>query len=66
LNFFDLWLPQIAPSAELLHWVKQQPDTDANWKMFNKRYGREPSASDNQRLLDLLSALLKNCDFSIG
>jgi uncharacterized protein YeaO (DUF488 family) len=66
LDFYDTWLPQIAPSAELVKWVKTSGDTTANWKLFERRYRQELSSHDNLRLLDLLAALSQGSDFSIG
>jgi uncharacterized protein YeaO (DUF488 family) len=66
LDFYDTWLPQIAPSAELVKWVKTSGDTAANWKLFERRYRQELSSHDNLRLLDLLAALSQGSDFSVG
>jgi uncharacterized protein YeaO (DUF488 family) len=66
LDFYDVWLPQIAPSAGLVSWVKERPITAARWKQFEKRYLHELASPDNQRLLDLLAALSKDTDFAIG
>lgn len=66
LDFYDTWLPQLAPSAELVKWIKASGDTPANWRRFEKRYVQELSSRDNLMLLDLLSALSREVDFSIG
>ena len=66
LNFYDTWLPQLAPSAELLSQAKAGLDTATSWKVFERKYRRELSSPDNLRLLDLLSALSKQADFAIG
>jgi len=66
LDFYDTWLPQLAPSAELVTWARAIEDSAANWKVFEKRYVRELSSPDNQRLLDLLATLSQSTDFSIG
>jgi uncharacterized protein YeaO (DUF488 family) len=66
LDFYDTWLPQLAPSAELVSWIKKGPNTASRWKQFEKRYLHELSTPDNQRLLDLLAALSQGTDFSIG
>ena len=66
LNFYDTWLPQLAPSAELVSMVKSRTATPGRWRQFEKRYLRELFMSDNLRLLDLLSAFSKQTDFSIG
>jgi len=66
LGYYDVWLPQLAPSAKLVSWIKGRPDIAASWKQFEKQYLRELSSPDNQRLLDLLSLLSRGTDFSIG
>ena len=66
LDFYDTWLPQLAPSAELVKWARTNKDTIANWKLFEKWYGQELSSHDNLRLLDLFAALSQGTDFSIG
>ena len=66
LDFYDVWLPQLAPSAMLVSWIKSHGITPANWKQFQKQYLRELASPDNQRLLDLLAALSRDTDFAIG
>jgi uncharacterized protein YeaO (DUF488 family) len=66
LDYYDTWLPQLAPSARLVSWMQQQRDTTAGWKLFEKKYLRELSSPDTLRLLDLLAALSRNADFSVG
>jgi len=66
LDFYDAWLPQLAPSAGLVSWIQEQGDTTAGWKRFEKKYLRELSSPDTLRLLDLLAALSRNADFSVG
>ena len=59
-DFFDLWLPELSPSAKL---VKLGP---SNWKVFEQRYRREMSAPSARRLLAVLAALSKRADLSVG
>jgi uncharacterized protein YeaO (DUF488 family) len=66
LDFYDVWLPQLSPSTELVSWIKRNSDKPENWKMFERRFLHELSAPDNQRLLDLLAAISKTTNFSIG
>lgn len=66
LNYYDVWLPQIAPSAELVKWIQPRADSADSWKQFEKKYRRELAAPDNQRLLDLLAAFSRETDFSVG
>lgn len=66
LDFYDIWLPQLAPSAGLVNSARKRPYTDAGWKQFEKEYLRELSSPDNLRLIDFLAALSKATDFSVG
>ena len=43
-DFYDLWLPDLAPSAELVSWAQSRPLTDAQWKTFARKYRREMNA----------------------
>ena len=66
LDFYDVWLPQLAPSAKLVSWIKGSPMASSRWKQFQKQYLHELASPDNQRLLDLLAALSKGTNFAIG
>ena len=66
LDFYDVWLPDLAPSASLLSWAQSRAWTDAEWKTFARKYRREMNAPAAQRLLALLSALSKTANFSVG
>jgi uncharacterized protein YeaO (DUF488 family) len=66
LNYYDVWLPQLAPSAELVSWIKNSQGSTADWKRFEKKFIHELSAADTQRLIDVLVAFSKRSDFSIG
>lgn len=65
-DYFDLWLPQLAPSTPLFKKARGAAATDSGWKGFERQYMRELSAPDNARLLDLLAALSRDTNFSIG
>jgi uncharacterized protein YeaO (DUF488 family) len=64
-NFYDVWLPLLAPSPVL---VKQAlaARSDPDWKRFVVKYRREMAAADPRALLDLLAALSRQTDFSVG
>ncbi|HEX9941354.1 MAG TPA: DUF488 family protein [Thermoanaerobaculia bacterium] len=66
LNYFDLWLPDLAPSAELVKFALSQPFTPERWATYVKRYRREMADPRAQRLLGLLAALSHQTDFSVG
>jgi uncharacterized protein YeaO (DUF488 family) len=65
-NNFDLWLPDLAPSAELFTWVRSAPITAERWKTFSRRYLREMRTPGAQRLIALLALISQRTDFSIG
>lgn len=66
LNFFDVWLPEVAPSRELVAYAQAQPWTDARWAAFTTRYLREMARPDAQRTIALLGALGRQTNYSIG
>jgi uncharacterized protein YeaO (DUF488 family) len=65
-NYYDVWVPELAPSQGLVSWALSTPWTDARWARYVKSYRREMQAPDRQRLLDLLAQLSRQTDFSIG
>jgi uncharacterized protein YeaO (DUF488 family) len=64
-NYYDAWLPDLAPSAALVRSVQGHP-SDASWKRFEKQYRREMSRPQTQRLLEVLAQLSRNANFSLG
>ena len=65
LDYYDTWLPQLAPSEALVKEARAAEDAKA-WAKFVKKYRAEMTAPDAARLLDLLAALSKQTDFSVG
>jgi uncharacterized protein YeaO (DUF488 family) len=66
LDYYDVWLPDLSPSAEAVAWAQSEPLTPKRWATFVKRYRREMTAPPAERLLSLLSALSAQSDFSVG
>ena len=64
-NWYDVWMPDLAPSPATVKFA-HQAKTDADWKAYERRYRREMAAPERRRLLDLLAALSKHADFSVG
>ena len=64
-DWYDVWLPDLAPSAELVK-VARGGDGPAQWRVFVKRYRREMTRPEASRLLDLLAALSHQTNFSVG
>lgn len=64
-DFYDVWLPLLSPSAELLKQWKSAHNA-SELSAFKRKFGREMNAPDASRLLDLLAALSHQTEFSLG
>lgn len=64
-DWYDIWLPQLAPSAELVKEARAAT-SDSEWRAFTRQYRAEMKAPDNARLIDLLAALSHQTSFSVG
>lgn len=64
-NWYDVWLPNVAPSPELMK-LGQAVQSDKDWADFVRRYRREMADPDKSRVLDLLAALSHGADYSVG
>jgi uncharacterized protein YeaO (DUF488 family) len=65
-DYYDVWLPELAPSAPLVSFALSKPSTPARWSAYTRRYRSEMRAPAAQRLLALLAALSAHADFSVG
>lgn len=66
LDYFDVWMPELAPSAPLVSWALSAPFTPARWARYARAYRREMRKASAQRLIMLLAALSTDTDFSVG
>jgi uncharacterized protein YeaO (DUF488 family) len=64
-NWYDLWYPTLAPSAETVKFG-QQAQTAAQWAAFGKRYRREMAAPEAAQAIALLALLSHRTNFSLG
>jgi len=64
-DFYDVWLPELAPSAELVK-AAQGADDDRAWTRFAQRYRAEMKRAPAAHLIPLLAALSHSADFSVG
>jgi len=64
-NFYDVWLPELAPSEALVKQALRASDERA-WRAFAKRYRAEMKRPEAARLLALLAALSRQTDLSVG
>lgn len=65
-DYFDVWLPELAPSAPIVTWALSEPFTPPRWKVYARKYRAEMKQPAAQRTLSLLAALSKTADFSVG
>ena len=66
LDYYDAWLPELAPSAALIASSRSKPLTDARWAQFARRYRAEMHRPPAQRLLGLLAAPSAQTNLSVG
>jgi uncharacterized protein YeaO (DUF488 family) len=65
-NYFDVWLPELSPSAPLVSEALASPWTTSRWERYAKRYRGEMSKPPAERIIATLAALSAASDFSIG
>ncbi|WP_225784606.1 DUF488 domain-containing protein [Xenophilus sp. Marseille-Q4582] len=67
-NWYDVWYPNLAPSAETmkLGQAAQASQAPADWTAFARRYKAEMAEPDASRSLDLLAALSHHTALSVG
>jgi uncharacterized protein YeaO (DUF488 family) len=64
-DFYDVWLPELAPSEALVKAALGASDARA-WRRFVQRYRAEMKRPEATRLLALLAALSHQTSFSVG
>jgi len=64
-DFYDVWFPNLAPSAELVKFALEAK-TERDWAVFGRKYRTEMAAPDTSRVLDVLALLSQHADFSVG
>jgi uncharacterized protein YeaO (DUF488 family) len=64
-DFYDVWLPDLAPSDDLVRAAMQASD-DRAWNRFVKRYRAEMKRPEASRLLALLAALSHQTNLAVG
>ena len=64
-DFYDVWLPNLSPSEELLKEGKSAQE-DKAWAVFKRRFLSEMKRPEVERVLDLVAALSHRTNFSVG
>ena len=64
-DFYDVWLPNLSPSEDLLKEGKTAGD-DRSWAAFKRKFREEMKKPEASRVLDLLAALSHQTNMSLG
>lgn len=64
-NYYDVWLPTLAPSAELIEETGVLHD-HSRWPRFARRFAAELKQPGASHLLNTLAVLSHTADFAIG
>ncbi len=64
-DWYDVWYPNLAPSAETMK-LGKAAQTERDWAAFTKKFRAEMAKPEASRTLDLLAALSHTADLSIG
>jgi uncharacterized protein YeaO (DUF488 family) len=65
-DYFDVWMPELAPRADLVSWALSEPFTPKRWARYEKAYRSQMNEPAARRLISLLAALSQQTDFSVG
>jgi uncharacterized protein YeaO (DUF488 family) len=65
LDYYDVWFPNLSPSAELVQEALSAAD-ERGTAAFKRKFRREMSEPDRNRELDLLAALSRQTNMSVG
>ena len=64
-DFYDVWFPNLAPSVEAMK-LGQQAEGPAQWAAFARKYRAEMAAPESAHAIELLAALSRQANFSVG
>ena len=67
-SYYDVWLPNLAPSARLMKLTKRAGGVDdaGRWRRFAARYRSEMNTPQNLAVIQTLAALSHRTSFSVG
>lgn len=64
-NWYDVWLPNLAPSAALMRQTSIEED-GTGWSTFERRFRAELKQPGASHLLNMLAELSRTANFSVG
>ena len=65
-DYYDVWVPDLAPSADLVSWALSEPFNLGRWAKYQRDYVRQMREPHARRLIELLAALSTTTNFSVG
>lgn len=65
-DYYDVWLPELAPSGDLVSWALSEPFTEKRWNKYEKAYRAQMRRPAAARLIALLAAMSRQTSLSIG
>ena len=65
LEWYDVWFPVLAPSVATMK-LGLGAKTDREWKSFARKYRAEMATPAASQSLDVLAALSRHANFSVG
>ena len=65
-DYYDVWLPELAPSAPVVSWALSEPWTSARWQRYVRTYRREMNANGPRHLIATLAALSHTTSMAVG
>lgn len=66
LDYYDVWLPELAPDARMVSWALSEAWTDKRWATYARRYRSAMSTPAARHLIELLAAMSKQTNLSVG
>ena len=65
-DYYDTWLPVLAPSQALVSSAQSKDWTDTRWAKFERDYRAEMSRPVPSQLIALLAQMSRHVNFAVG
>ena len=65
-DYFDVWLPELAPPAEMVSWALAEPWTDKRWDKYARAFRKQMATPESRHLIQLLAAMSHQTNLSVG
>jgi len=66
LDYFDVWLPELSPPADMVSSALSEPWTDKRWATFARGYRKQMSKPEARHLIQLLASMSRQTNLSVG